>query len=634
MPPLVRLDTLGPVELTINGQPPPAEVLWRKHLALALLLASQPGRALGRDRLLVLLWPDRPEASARHSLNEALRVLRRAFGADAIVSTPDAVSWQAVIDSDAERFRASASTDPVQAARLVRGAWCDGFVVPGSGEFDEWITTERDRWRGRLVPVLTRAASLLADRGDVAEALTRAEMASVIDPWNDEAVQALMRCRRLASDRAGAVKLGSDHARRLADELGAEPAASTTAMLTRLRAEVDAPPGPTVGAGPTDRTVPLMRRADALAELMRCWRGANERHTGSVLLILGSSGTGRSRLLEAAADRLALEGVSRATIRALPGDGEQPEGGLAAIADAILLALPGVAGGDPAAIASLVTLRPTWAERFPSVQGAARLPLSDALLSVLSAAADEGAIAVVVDDAERLHAGSVDAIASLARSLGDRPVTWLMTAVHDSSNPAVTAFSRLVGRELPGAAVSVPPLDGDHAAELVEWAVPEWGADARARLVRRLLVEAGDSVFIAVELLLAIRLGLGLPDPATTWPAPERTLETTLPDGTPTTLTLALRYAFRQLPPEHQRCLQWIAVGVEPRPDRDFAAANGPDLQAARVLDQLETSRWLVSDDRGYQIAARAVRRFIAEDTLTPGQRRRLGRLPWGDAAS
>ena len=42
------------------------------------------------------------------------------------------------------------------------------------------------------------------------------------------------------------------------------------------------------------------------------------------------------------------------------------------------------------------------------------------------------------------------------------------------------------------------------------------------------------------------------------------------------------------------------------------------------ALDELEWSRWLVAEPRGYTFMARVVRDVIARDMLTPGQRKRI----------
>ena len=72
---MITCRTLGPLAVTVDGAEPPAELLWRKHLALLLYLARSPRRSRSREHLIGLLWADKPETAARHSLREAVRVL-------------------------------------------------------------------------------------------------------------------------------------------------------------------------------------------------------------------------------------------------------------------------------------------------------------------------------------------------------------------------------------------------------------------------------------------------------------------------------------------------------------------------------------------------------------------------------
>jgi hypothetical protein len=50
---MISCRTLGPIELSVDGDPAPAELLWRKHLALLIYLApwtesrAPHGHALG-----------------------------------------------------------------------------------------------------------------------------------------------------------------------------------------------------------------------------------------------------------------------------------------------------------------------------------------------------------------------------------------------------------------------------------------------------------------------------------------------------------------------------------------------------------------------------------------------------------
>lgn len=627
MPPIVEVALLGPIDVRLDGAPPPPELLWRKHLATALVLLTQRPRAVPRDRLLGLLWSDRSESAARHSLNEALRVIRRACGADAVTATADAVMWSGEATLDTAMWVQTVTEDPVAAAALVRGEWCEGFVVPGASECEDWLTGERDRWRGRLVEGLVRAATVLENRGDVLAAVAVAERARAIHPRSDEASGALIRARWLAGDRAGALATGEEHRHRLAQAFGAVMAPHVAALLARVRGGETAPTNGHMPEGiPPHRALPppLCERGELLEAAMALLRPAMASGDSTTVIWSGGAGTGRSRLLDETCARLRLEGMPIARVHAVPGDGAAQEAGLDALADAMLTALPGVGGGDPAAIAFLSGRRPAWGERFPSREGPGHYTHEAALLSILRAAADEGPLAIAVDDADRFHPEALDVLVALMRALGGRPVAFVLSVSTDVAVDVVSRLCRVVGRELPGIVLAVPPLDTSLAGALVRWAVPHWEADAHERLARRLLAEAGGSVFIAVALLEALRGGLVLPDETARWPAPDRTLEATFPGQPSEMLAVALRHAFHQLGPAQQRLVQRVALGPEPWSEPALRAAWPDEASLASSLDELEQRRWLASDDRGYRIPAAAVRRFIVEDTLTPGERRRL----------
>ena len=88
---MIACRALGPVELTVDGRPAPAELLWRKNLALLVYLARSPRRTRTREHLIGLVWADRPETRARQSLREAIRLLRRHLGEAAVDATGDQV---------------------------------------------------------------------------------------------------------------------------------------------------------------------------------------------------------------------------------------------------------------------------------------------------------------------------------------------------------------------------------------------------------------------------------------------------------------------------------------------------------------------------------------------------------------
>src|SRR4029077_17236020 len=77
---MIVVRALRPAEVSVNGSAAPAKLLWKKNLALLLYLARSPKGVRTREHLTGLLWGDKPEEKARHSLNEAVQVLRLCAG--------------------------------------------------------------------------------------------------------------------------------------------------------------------------------------------------------------------------------------------------------------------------------------------------------------------------------------------------------------------------------------------------------------------------------------------------------------------------------------------------------------------------------------------------------------------------
>ena len=176
---MINCRVLGPVEVTVDGGPAPAELLWRKHLALLIYLARSPHGTRPRAHLVSLLWGDKPEQSARHSLNEALRVIRKLLPEGALAADGDhVVLGPASISSDLDEFASLADAgDSKQAARLIRGALMEGFAIPDSSEFEDWLSAERRIWRQHCTEVLEQIAVSHLEAGDLTSARAVAHQA-------------------------------------------------------------------------------------------------------------------------------------------------------------------------------------------------------------------------------------------------------------------------------------------------------------------------------------------------------------------------------------------------------------------------------------------------------------------------
>src|SRR5215470_14465403 len=110
------LTCFGPPTARVGGEHPSAEVLWRKHLALLIYLALSPGYTRTRQHLLGLLWPEKNEPAARHSLNEAVRRLRGCLGAERILSQGELLTLNpTALKVDALEVEGLPSADPTRA---------------------------------------------------------------------------------------------------------------------------------------------------------------------------------------------------------------------------------------------------------------------------------------------------------------------------------------------------------------------------------------------------------------------------------------------------------------------------------------------------------------------------------------
>src|SRR2546430_4920251 len=115
--------------------------LWRKHVALLVYLARSPRKSRTREHLVGLLWSDRDEKQARHSLSEALRVLRQALGDAAVQADVDQVRLSTDgVTLDCDRFAALAERGEWDAAAaLVEGEFLEGLALPGENGFETWL---------------------------------------------------------------------------------------------------------------------------------------------------------------------------------------------------------------------------------------------------------------------------------------------------------------------------------------------------------------------------------------------------------------------------------------------------------------------------------------------------------------
>ncbi len=265
-PPSHRFHVLGGVALHGAADPAAADRLLAQPKVVALLTylalaaAGRPARYQRRDRMVGLLWPELDQTHARGALRKAVHAARGVLGADALLSrgdeelalAPGALWCDAVAFGEAEE-----SGYLARALELYAGDLLPGFHLPECGEFGRWLDDERADLRERAAGAAWALAARMIEGEQLTEAGRWARRA-VRYAWDDERAlrRALVLLDRLG-DRAGALRLYDEFARRLRAEYEAEPSRDTVAIVAALRAGVPLPAPPSRQPPPGGRALGL-----------------------------------------------------------------------------------------------------------------------------------------------------------------------------------------------------------------------------------------------------------------------------------------------------------------------------------------------------------------------------------------
>ena len=592
---MISLKTLGPLEVRVDGGEAPRELLWRKNLALLLYLVRSPDRRRTREHLVGVFWGDKPDSSARHSLNEALRVIRKSAGEDLLLSIGDQVALApdaVLVDVDElegllqlERWS--------DAVPLMQGSFLEGFTVPDSSAFEDWLATERLAWLDRMGAGLRGHAESRLAAGDGQAAQEAAVQALSLDPFSDGAARLAMLGAAVRGERAGALAIYEGYAGRLAEDLGIEPDPETEALAERIRREREwRLPGSPSDPDRWARRIPLAGRESEMGAVLGCMSEAFSAGSPAVVMVHGDSGSGKTRLGEEVAARARLEGAAVTHIRCVPNDREVPWGGLAGLC-AGLAAEP----ADPAV----------------------------ALTGLVRDVGSKQPVLLWIDGADHLDSASASALQALLRDLPGVPCVLMMTAASYPPRDELDDLRARIGLDVRGVALTLGALDHSGLEDLARHVLPDLDDSAVDRITRRVLADSAGLPLLAIELLTAIRLGLELDEVGGVWPQPFRTMEQTYPSDLPDSVVAAIRIGYRRISRPAQTLLAAASV-LDERCETDLLSLatglEGHELHEA--LDELEWNRWLVAEQRGYAFVARIVRDVVSRDMLTPGQRRRI----------
>lgn len=223
----VRTDE-GAVVTDLNAAP--------KRLALlAYLAASVPSRTHMREQLVSLFWPDATFTRARASLRQSVRFIRHLLGDALLLSVGreglrldhdclwcDVWAFEYALDNGCLR----------EAVALYRGEFLAGLTVrSASAEFEEWLDGERARLRQRAVQACAMIALRAEHDGAASSAAELWEHMMELSPYDEYAIQHLLRVLSAQGERSEAIRRYGVFARALERRFGTRPMAETAELV-------------------------------------------------------------------------------------------------------------------------------------------------------------------------------------------------------------------------------------------------------------------------------------------------------------------------------------------------------------------------------------------------------------------
>ncbi len=363
----LALSLLGPPRIERDGVV--IEVDTRKAIALIAYLAVTRQRH-SRDALAALLWPEYDQSHARATLRRTLSTLNKALNGPWLEVDREtiALNRNSDLQIDVNGFHellaecqshhhkpgetCSACIDPLaKAVALYQGDFLAGFSLRDSPNFDDWQFYQADSVRRDLAGALERLVYCHSSQGNFDPAIAYARRWLSLDRLHEPAHRQLMQLYAWAGQRAAALHQYRECVQVLEQELGVAPLEPTPRLYQSIK-ENSAPPPPVQSkssvalineerAGDTTAatttatliasplapatgytlpgsTYPFLGRTAEWSTLTHAYDSIGTE--GSLVILEGEAGIGKTRLAEEFLSSLRTKGASVIAARCYEGE--------------------------------------------------------------------------------------------------------------------------------------------------------------------------------------------------------------------------------------------------------------------------------------------------------------------------
>lgn len=300
----------------------------RPKQLLEILVAAR-GHRVPTDRIAELIWDTKPPGDIAASIQTFVSVLRRRLVADRdrarqlVVTEAEAYRLATdVVDLDLDRFDELLERSAREPTRIARRSLEQALaLVRGEVLEDEpyalWAQDLRGSYQGRVLGARLDAADAALAEPDVAAALVHAEAAIALDRFSERAQRLSMLALYALGRGHEALDRYRAYRTRLDEELGLEPTAETRALEAAVIRQEDVGsllPRSVEREHTNEGSHPVRlvgRRAELDTVMDALGRGLD--HVVTLIQIEGTTGIGKTRLLDELHARLEGARVGRAT---------------------------------------------------------------------------------------------------------------------------------------------------------------------------------------------------------------------------------------------------------------------------------------------------------------------------------